>query len=137
MALLKLSELVKWFGLTVFEIWMQTVAVLLFTVLLTVKVELAGNTMSWWAVFSPLLGVCGLQAYFVLIVLVRHFLEEGSIRAPLSRALVSCIGVTLIATFEVLLCWCLEGLNQSFGIVFIPVFLLMGLLLVKACTLHQ
>ena len=138
MVFLKLSDFTRWLGFSVFELWMHTIGLLFFTVILTIKVEFATTALSWWGVFSPLFAACALQAYFNLIVLVRHSVEETSIRNSFRRALVSCISITVISTFEVILCSSLEGLGRGSSVVLVPVFLLMAMLLVRACaSMHQ
>ena len=96
----QLDELLRWLGLTVFEIWIALVCFIAFTVLLTLKVEgIFGESdpnliepkidqsnhdllstdsrsnVSWWIVFSPLFISDALNAYFCVIVFIRMCLE--------------------------------------------------------------
>ena len=89
----QLDELLRWLGLTVFEIWIALVCFIAFTVLLTLKVEgIFGESdsnliepkidqsnhdllstdsrsnVSWWIVFSPLFISDALNAYFCVMV---------------------------------------------------------------------
>ena len=50
---LTLNELLRWLGLTAFEIFVALVCFLIFTVLLTLKVEGLIDSTSWWTVNAP------------------------------------------------------------------------------------
>src|SRR5688500_16779028 len=105
MSLITVPELCRWLGTSVFELWMQAFAFLIFSVLLVLKIELpSAESISWWAVFSPLLIACGFHAYFTLIVFIRQYFEDGSVRTAATRALMLGAVVALLVTFEVLIC---------------------------------
>jgi len=87
----QLSELLRWLGLTVFEIWTALVCFTAFTILLTLKVEVWNNldpdystgdnlteesSVSWWVVFSPLFISDALNAYFCVIVYYSYVLRR-------------------------------------------------------------
>lgn len=70
-----LREIEQWLGITPFEILVQLVGLLTFTILLPLKLEgLALTNSSWWTVFSPLFVADGFNAYFVTIVLIRMYI---------------------------------------------------------------
>ena len=73
----QLKELLRWLGLTVFEIWVGLLFFTVFTVLLTFKVEnvVDSDTLTWWHVFSPLFISDALNSYFCVIVFIRMYLE--------------------------------------------------------------
>ena len=72
----QLREVLRWLGLTVFEIWIALVCFTVFTVLVTLKVEqVADSSLTWWLVFSPLFVSDALNAYFCVIVFIRMCLE--------------------------------------------------------------
>jgi ribonuclease P/MRP protein subunit RPP20 len=72
----QLKELLRWLGLTVFEIWIALVCFTIFTVLLTLKIEnIVGDSLTWWIVFTPLFVSDALNAYFCVIVFIRMYLE--------------------------------------------------------------
>ena len=148
----QLSELLRWLGLTVFEIWVALVCFTAFTVLLTLKVEvwtyqpsdsLPGDdiseqqsTVSWWVVFSPLFISDALNAYFCVIVFIRMYLE-GSYKAALIRALWSLFMLALLFIFKYLLCQKLsDGTKLDYSEVMSPIFILLQLVMIRACQLH-
>ena len=52
----QLRELLRWLGLTVFEIWTALLCFTVFTVLLVLRVEniVDEENLTWWNVFLPL-----------------------------------------------------------------------------------
>ncbi|XP_063216816.1 transmembrane protein 203-like isoform X2 [Bacillus rossius redtenbacheri] len=125
-------ELVQWLGLTVFEMWVQLAAVTAFTVVLALRPADA----SWWATFSPLFVGDALCAYFCAIVLVRMHLEEMH-KAAVLRAAWSASLLLLLFVFKFLLCRKLAGQSGLvFSEVMSPVFILLQLVLIRACQLH-
>jgi hypothetical protein len=150
----QLSELLRWLGLTVFEIWVALVCFTAFTVLLTLKVEvwtyqpsesLRGDdileqvsTVSWWVIFAPLFISDALNAYFCVIVFIRMYLE-GSYKAALIRALWSLFMLALLFIFKYLLCQKLsdpDGTKLDYSEVMSPIFILLQLVMIRACQLH-
>ena len=129
-----LRELVSWLGLTVCEIWIHLAAVLAFSVLLVIRVEIAA--LSWWTVFSPLFVGDALNAYFNMIVFIRQFLDR-SYKAAAIRAAWSYSHLLLVFLFEFLLCEKLQGENSvEFSEVMAPIFVLMQFVMIRACQLH-
>lgn len=144
----QLSELLRWLGLTIFEIWIALVCFTAFTILLTLKVEVwdYGNTdlqgktdVSWWIVFSPLFISDALNAYFCVIVFIRMYLE-GNYKAALVRALWSLFMLALLFIFKYLLCQKLSdtitGKQLDYSEVVSPIFILLQLVMIRACQLH-
>ena len=84
-------ELLRWLGVSVFEIWVWLLSLLVFSVLLTLKVEgvLSAST-SWFLVFSPLFISDLINSYFCIIVFIRQYLYQEFKNAPL-RALWSLL----------------------------------------------
>lgn len=70
----QLREILRWLGLTVFEIFTALTCFLLFTILLTLKVEKVVD-WSYWTVFAPLFVSDAFNAYFCIIVFIRMYLE--------------------------------------------------------------
>jgi len=158
----QLSELLRWLGLTVFEIWIALVCFTAFTVLLTLKVEVwnshgsdfsliqaetgsssrnnfeQDSPVSWWVVFSPLFISDALNAYFCVIVFIRMYIE-GSYKAALIRALWSLFMLALLFIFKYLLCQKLsdpDGTKLDYSEVMSPIFILLQLVMIRACQLH-
>lgn len=104
----QLRELLRWLGLTVFEILVALVCFTVFTVLLTLKVEggslfassdLSGPAgpqtwLTWWTVFAPLFVNDALNSYFCIIVFFRMYLEVPGRRRDLS-GIADSLGLTL------------------------------------------
>jgi D-alanyl-lipoteichoic acid acyltransferase DltB (MBOAT superfamily) len=132
----------------VFEIWVALVCFTAFTVLLTLKVEVwtpqtsdilsQESAVSWWVVFSPLFISDALNAYFCVIVFIRMYLE-GSYKAALIRALWSLFMLALLFIFKYLLCQKLsdpDGTKLDYSEVMSPIFILLQLVMIRACQLH-
>lgn len=139
----QLKELLKWLGLTVFEIWVGLLSFTVFTVLLTLKVEKVFDSLTWWQVFSPLFISDALNSYFCVIVFIRMYLE-GAYKSALIRALWSQFMIALLFVFKYLLSQRLiEDENNlesnsklEFSEVMSPIFILLQLVMIRACQLH-
>ncbi|KAH8273345.1 hypothetical protein KR018_005247 [Drosophila ironensis] len=141
----KLSELVRWLGLTEFEILVNLCGLLVFTVTLAVKISangaVAGGVLQdlvvdWFTVFSPLFFIDICNAYFCVIVGIRMYLDSDNKRKALNRFMWSTYFLVLIAIFKVLLCLKLSGkTNLEYSEVFSPIFVLLQLVAVRACQL--
>ncbi|XP_047121530.1 transmembrane protein 203-like isoform X3 [Schistocerca piceifrons] len=134
-----LDELVRWLGLTIFELWIQLNAVLVFSLLLALHIDRTLQC-SWWIVFSPLFTADALNAYFCTIVFIRMYLE-GMYKAALMRATWSLTLLLLLFVFKFLLCKKLQSIDQGgggldFSEVLSPIFILLQLVAVRACQLH-
>ena len=86
--LFRQKELLRWLGVSVFEIWIWLISLTVFSVLLVLKVEgyLLPQGLSWFIVFSPLFICDGLNAYFCIIVFIRQYLDR-EFRNALLRAM--------------------------------------------------
>ena len=114
----QLRELLRWLGLTVFEIWVALVSFTVFTVLLTLKAEnLVGENLTWWIVFSPLFVSDAFNAYFCVIVFIRMYLEgnflvksssKHSKNNSTSRCLQICPGTSHLESFYALFAICVQ-----------------------------
>ena len=69
-----LKEVLRWLGLTVFEIFTLFVALVVFSVLVVLKTE-GVIAVGWWWVYSPLFVADVLNAYFCVIVYIRMHIE--------------------------------------------------------------
>ncbi|XP_044252670.1 transmembrane protein 203-like isoform X1 [Tribolium madens] len=130
-----LAEIVRWLGLTVFEIWINLISFLIFTIILAVKydpnVDIYSN--NWWMIFLPLFVGDALNTYFCVIIFIR-MLSEMTLRTSLLR--VSWSGTFLLMTFlfKFLLCKKLLGqISLDYSEVFAPLYILLQLIAVRAC----
>jgi len=136
--LFRQKELLKWLGVSVFEIWIWLFSLTIFSVLLVLKVEnyLLSPDVSWFVVFSPLFACDGLNSYFCIIVFIRQYLER-EFRNALLRALWSLFFIGLLFVFKFLLCNKLDDASKlDYSEVMSPVFILLQLVMIRACQFH-
>jgi len=132
MMFLTLEEVVRWLGLSVFELWLHLIGLLMFSILLELRLD-SGVELSWWNIFIPLYAADALDTYFCVIVFVRT-LRVGNRRAACLRLLSSCIILVCLFVFKLLLCQKLMKENVlSFSEVFASMFVALQILMVRAC----
>lgn len=146
----KLSELVRWLGLTEFEILVNLCGLLVFTITLAFKLsgENSGNSLGglngmqpepaedWFTIFSPLFFIDICNAYFCVIVGIRMYLDSDNKRKALHRFMWSTYFLVLIVIFKYLLCLKLSSrMGLEYSEVFSPIFVLLQLVAVRACQL--
>jgi len=140
---LSLEELVRWLGLTVFEIWLHLVSIFIFSILLVLRLDpLTGwggslapsqPLVSWTTVFIPLFCADCFAAYFSVIVYVRAF-RTGNRRQPLLRMLSGLVLLLCIFVSELLLTQKLSGEHEySYSEAFASLFVVQQVLMVRAC----
>uniref|UniRef100_A0A0B6Y7Q4 Transmembrane protein 203 n=1 Tax=Arion vulgaris TaxID=1028688 RepID=A0A0B6Y7Q4_9EUPU len=132
--LLKLKEVIQWTRMTAFELFLQLLSVLIFSVLVAMKVE-GDLTATWPTIFTPLFICDGLNAYLCLIVFVRQYREYDLKQASL-RVASSLVVIAMIFTFKLLLCQKLVTGNLNCSEVFAPLFVLSQILMIRACRMH-
>lgn len=138
----QLKELLSWLGLTVFEVWTALVCFCVFTVLLTLKVEVESFAdVSWWLIFAPLFISDAFNAYFCIIVFIRQYLKQ-SYKAAFIRALWSLLMLALLFIFKYLLCQLLTDKSKGLKAldcskVLSPIFILLQFVMVRACQLQN
>lgn len=134
----KLSELVRWLGISEFEIFTNLVTLLIFSIILSLRIagHLTEESADWFVVFSPLF--CGdvCNSYFSIIVGIRMYLNNDNKRKSLQRLLWSVKVLVLTGVFKYLLCLKLSSAqNLEYSEVFAPIFVLLQLIAVRACQL--
>lgn len=130
-----IHELVRWLGLTIFEIWINLISILLFTILLVIKfnpkVDMYSN--NWWLIFFPLFSGDALNTYFCIIIFIRMLLET-SLKAALLRISWSITFLFMTLLFKFLLCKKLMGqISLDYCEVFAPLYILLQLIAIRAC----
>ncbi|XP_058461187.1 transmembrane protein 203 [Malaya genurostris] len=138
----KLVDVVKWVGITQFEVLVNLLAFMVFSIILTSKAtsgSLTGpiSTSEWLVMFSPLF--CGdfCNAYFCVIVGIRMYLNNKH-RQAMHRLSWSVHFLLLTAGFKYLVCMKLSGQSGlEYSEVFSPIFVLLQLIAVKACQFKQ
>lgn len=129
-----LRELVRWLGLTMIEILINVATILAFSVMVTLKLE-NQVSMSWWTACIPLFISDAFNAYFCVIIFIRQHIE-GMYKAAALRSSWSFIHLLLVFLFKLLLCLKLEGQkNLAYSEVLSPLFILLMLIMVRACQL--
>ncbi|KAK6747363.1 hypothetical protein RB195_000518 [Necator americanus] len=137
-----LSELIYWTGLTLFELWLHATSLFVFLVILPLKIHHI-YVMSYWMVFSPLFIASTFNSYFVFIIFVRSVFEYKDFKGPALKFGFNMMRLALIALFEVLLCYKIEGdfehgqvaVRSSYGVVFTPIWILFLALCIQTCRL--
>ncbi|KAK3874106.1 hypothetical protein Pmani_018651 [Petrolisthes manimaculis] len=131
-----LRELTLWLGVTVLEVFIWLTALLVTLVLVVLRVEDVTPGASWWLVLSPMFVADALNTYFCVIVLIRMYLD-GDLKPAALRALWSFSVLTLGFTFKFLLCRRLaQPGHLEYSAVMSPVFILLQLILIRACHLN-
>jgi len=136
--LFRQKELLRWLGVTVFETWLFLLALTLFSVLLYLKSEkiILKEQHDWFYVFAPLFVSDGLNAYFCIIVFIRQYLDRD-FKNALLRAIWSLLVIGLLFVFKFLLCNKLSATSKlDYSEVMSPVFILLQLIMIRACQLH-
>lgn len=135
----ELHELVMWLGLAEFEIFVNLVALFIFSIMLAIRLGAQAHDeipLDWFTVFSPLF--CGdvCNGYFSIIVGIRMYLDSDNKRKALQRLLWSAKVLGLTGVFKYLLCLKLSGAQTvEYSEVFSPIFVLLQLIAVRACQL--
>lgn len=130
-----IQEIVRWLGVTVFEIWTNLISLLIFTILLALKFDPSTevHSYSWWTIFFPLFASDALNAYFCIIIFIRMQLES-SLKAALLRMSWSATFLFMIFLFKFLLCKKLMGqVSLDYSEIFAPLYVLLQLIAVRAC----
>lgn len=136
--LFSLRELVQWLGFATFELFLHLGALLIFSLLVALRADFT-EAISWWQVFVPLFTADGLSTYFTAIVSIRLH-QEGERRLAVLRLLWVLTVLSLKLVCEVLLCQKLADLDQApnlwFGLIVSPLFILLQLLMIRACRVN-
>ena len=133
--LFTLQELNQWLGITVYEIAVWLSSIIVFSILLTLKLDVDVE-MSWWLVFTPLFVGDALNGYFIIIVCIRMYVTR-KMRPALLRTGWSLVQLFLIFLFQFLLCWKLTDPHMfDYSEVMSPLFILSQFIMIRGCQLH-
>lgn len=131
--ILSLKEIAEWLGVSPFELSLQVLSLLLTSILIPMKLE-QDIRATWWTVFTPIWIVNGMWIYFRLIIYLRlHFHCTSRRHRGILKFFWIITFTALLISFEMLLCQHLEHSKYSLTTVFIPLFIVLGLLLVRSC----
>jgi hypothetical protein len=139
MFLMNLKTLRSWLMMHEFEMFMNLIGILIFSILLCLKYDFYLNNVSfkWSYVFMPLFFVDSLQAYFNFIVFIRLY-KEYELKTALIRFIFTMIILLLKFLFKILLYFSINGdITIKYGYITLPIFLLMVIFLFKSCTLKK
>ncbi|EOB04877.1 Transmembrane protein 203, partial [Anas platyrhynchos] len=111
-------------GFATFEIFLHGLALLVFSVLLVLKVDSEASALSWWVVFVPFFAADGLR--------------DGEKRLAVLRLFWILTILSLKFVFEMLLCQKLVEHTRElwYGLIMSPVFILLQLLMIRACRVN-
>ncbi|RXG58093.1 Transmembrane protein [Armadillidium vulgare] len=134
-----MKEITRWLGITVFEILMWLVSLIITCILVLVRIEwnLLQN-WSWWFFIGPVFFADVLNAYFCIIIFIRMYLS-GVLKPAALRLLWSIFVLSLGFVFKFLLCKKLEthpNPNIDFSSVLAPIFIIIQLVVVRACNMN-
>ncbi|XP_015783014.1 transmembrane protein 203 [Tetranychus urticae] len=130
-----LKELVNWFGVTVFELIIITVAIFFYTITIAIKLD-GFLPISWWFVHLPLFLADFFLAYFCVIVFIRQCLD-CLYRTAFFRAFWSFNQIAVLFTIKFFLCLKLEGDRRiSCSEIWAPIFFHLLLLMLRGCQIH-
>lgn len=131
-----IEEIVRWLGLTIFEIWINLIAFLVFTILFALNYiphPPEGSSNDWWFIFFPLFAGDALNAYFCTIVFIRMQIETA-LKVALLRVCWSATFLFMTFLFKFLLCKKLMGqVSLEYSEIFAPLYILLQLIAVRAC----
>uniref|UniRef100_U5ENS7 Putative conserved plasma membrane protein n=1 Tax=Corethrella appendiculata TaxID=1370023 RepID=U5ENS7_9DIPT len=137
----KLVDIVKWLGLTQFEIFINFIGFFIFSIILAIKFALQQQTpitqSEWLIIFAPLFisDIC--NAYFCTIVGIRMYLSHKHKQA-VHKCSWSTQFLVLTSIFKYLVYLKLSAqTGLEYSEVFSPIFVLLQLIAVKACQFKQ
>uniref|UniRef100_F6XY64 Transmembrane protein 203-like n=1 Tax=Ciona intestinalis TaxID=7719 RepID=F6XY64_CIOIN len=126
---------VKLVGFSIFELWIHTSCLVLFTLLLTLKID-GGLPLTWGHTFIPLFLADGLHLYFSLIVCIRT-VASGKRKEAYKRVVWAVMCLSLLFLCKMLTYQLLEnGVNFKKVTVLAPIFAVWVMLLVRACHIR-
>uniref|UniRef100_A0A8D0GXZ6 Transmembrane protein 203 n=1 Tax=Sphenodon punctatus TaxID=8508 RepID=A0A8D0GXZ6_SPHPU len=135
--LFSLRELVQWLGFATFEIFLNLLVLVVFSVLLVLKVDNTGFSLTWWNIFIPFFIAASLSTYLSTIVSVQ-LLQDGE-----KHLAVLCIFwiltiLSLKFIFEMVLCQKLVEQTREpwYGLIMSPIFILLQFLMIQACRVN-
>jgi len=154
----KMNEICRWIGVSPFELLVNLVSFLIFTILLTLAVEgevefllvkLPSNgthvidqdnnyrherTIDWMNLFYVLFCADILNSYFLFIVFFRLFLSN---QPCIHRLFWSVNFILLIALFKYLMALKLNGTSLEYTEICSPIFVLLQLFALRACQIKN
>ena len=130
-----LQELCSWLGLTFFEIWINVLCFIVFTVLVTIKLHFPW-TMKWSRVFIPFFTATALTLYLTIIICVRALFYKKAFCKTIIFKLLSTLSLfSLVFLLYYLTCTKLsEEADLSYQLIFIPVYFIFAILMIRACV---
>lgn len=139
MFLMNLKTLRTWLLMHEFEMFINLIGTLVFSVLLCIKYDFNTDNANfkWIYVFIPLFLIDSLQVYFNLIVFLRLY-KEYELKRALIRFIFTLSILLLKFLFKILLYLSVNGdISIKFGYITLPIFLLLTIFLFKSCTLKK
>ena len=137
---MNIKSLTRWLVMTEFEMLLNVVGILIFSILISIKLDFNDN-ITWKEVFAPLFIADGLQAYFCVIVFIRQ-LSESETKDAVFRYIISFLLLASRVSFKLLTFFVVTGPNGNeknfkFQYVAIPLFFHLSLLMLRSCRLKK
>jgi len=131
-----LSEAVRIFGISIFEILLNCIGFIIFLVFLSFKLD-ENSSFSWWFVFSPLYCASSLAFYFTIIVFFRDCIENDNRQGALKRLMWASQFYFNSFAFVSLLCVNLSAYEDDkamrTSLICSPLFIFLVLILIRMC----
>ena len=138
MFLIKIKSVCRWLVMTEFELFMNFIGIVLFTILLSIKMDSVNSDLDWFKVFLPLFVVDLLQANFCSILFIRQMLSSQK-KMAICRLVMS--GFLLFARFMFkFLIYQLVSKSSylfKFQLAAIPIYFHLVILMFKTCGLKK
>ncbi|CAF0969809.1 unnamed protein product [Brachionus calyciflorus] len=139
MFLIRLKSVCRWLVMTEFEIFLNFIAILIFTILLVIKLDMNNESLTWFKVFLPLFIVDLLQANFCSILFIRQLManqkKHGILRLVVSSLLLLSRFMFKLSTFQIVNSS--NGEAFKFQLAIIPVYFHLVILMFKTCGLKK
>ncbi|XP_055356048.1 transmembrane protein 203-like [Paramacrobiotus metropolitanus] len=133
-----IKEACVWTGMSPAEMLWHILCLCCFTILLCVKLDsfsawlTAALALTWWRTFLPLFVGLAVNAYFVMIVLIRSVLV-GETKKALHRSGLTMLMLAAVAVFYTLVCQKLEQtVHYSYPEIMAPFFIIIVLTAIRA-----
>lgn len=142
MLLMTVKSLTRWLVLTEFEMLMNMVGLLIFSILLCMKLDY-DSLVTWRTTFFPLWVVDGFSLYFCIIVFLRQIGEFQTKSAAL-RLFISVFFLSTRFVAKLLIFFILsssphmsEHKRIKFQYASVPIFFHLIMLMFRSCRLHK
>lgn len=144
MFLLSLKTVCKWLSMTEFEVLLNLLGMLTFTLLLALKLDYFYQQITWFYVFLPLFLADLFQANFISIVFIRQVLDNQT-KNGVFRLVTSAILLGARFIFKCSIFYILKNMTSNayspptlrLQFLGIPIFFHLGFIMLRSCGLKK